>query len=87
MSFSKLLILDISVDVNCVADSIFNQNRQSLCVYTDGNAIVTCYGGRQFVSVCAEGYQPSTTSCVQSCAEMTEYGLQYHIVSGEQLTL
>ena len=99
VSFSKLLILDISVEVNCVADSIFNQNRQSVCVYTEdmtikflymipnGNVIVTCYGRRQFVSVCAEGCQPSTTSGLQLCAEMTEYGVQYHIIYGERLTL
>ena len=53
----------------------------------NGNVIVTCNGGRQFVSVCAGGCQPSTTSGLQSCAEMTKYGLQYYIFSGERLTL
>ena len=55
----------------------------------NGVVNVTCYSGRQFVSVashvCDEGYQPNVTSSVRVCRDNGVWS-GTTIVCGEQLT-
>ena len=68
------------------------QNRDTVTTITIPNGIVnvTCYSGRQFVSVashvCDEGYQPNATSSVRVCRDNGLWS-GTNIVCGEWLTL
>ena len=50
-----------------------NQDSVTTISILNGEVIVTCYSGRQFVSVasyvCSEGYQPNVSSSVRVCRD------------------
>ena len=67
-----------------------DQDTVTSITITNGVVNVTCYSGRQFVSVashvCDEGYQPNVTSSVRVCRDNGLWS-GTTIVCGEWLTL
>ena len=67
-----------------------NQDTVTSITIPNGVVNVTCYSGRQFVSVashvCDEGYQPNTTSSVRVCRDNGVWS-GTTIACGEWLTL
>ena len=66
-----------------------NQDTETTITMPNGVVNVTCYSGRQFVSVaspvCDEGYQPNATSTVRVCRDNGLWSGTI-IVCGEWLT-
>ena len=75
---------------DCYPQCQLNQDTVTSITIPNGVVHVTCYSGRQFVSVashvCDEGYQPNATSSVRVCRDNGLWS-GTNIACGEWLTL